>query len=106
MRLPADASGRASERTALAWQRTGLVLTTLGVLALTTSLHRGTPEVGAPVAAILAGLGWTVARRGREAYRARRRDERYRADERGVVLVAAVTVAAACLAAAVIVVGW
>lgn len=106
MRLRADDPGLASERTALAWQRTGVVLLTLGALTLTASVHRGTVELGGPLGLLLAGFGTLVARRGRASYLARRRDERYAADEGGVVLVVTVTIAAALLAAVMTVVGW
>jgi uncharacterized membrane protein YidH (DUF202 family) len=105
MRSPADDPGMASERTALAWVRTGLLFATVGAVALAAAADRGTLVAGGLVAALLVGLGVAVARHGRASYRRRRRERRYAAEAGGALLVAAATLVAACAAVALIVGG-
>ena len=105
MRLPADAQGTASERTALAWVRTGVLYATVGAVALAAAAYQGTLAAGGLVAALMAGLGVAVARHGRASYRRRRRERRYPADAGGALLVAAATLVAACAAVAMVVGG-
>ncbi len=95
----------ASERTALAWVRTGVLYATVGAVALAAAADHGTLAAGGLVAALLGGLGVAVARHGRASYRRRQRERRYPADPRGALLVAAATLVAACAAVAMIVGG-
>lgn len=98
MRLPADDPGVASERTALAWMRTGAVYTTLGGLTLTIAVHHDRWVFGIVTAAIFAACGYVVGRNGITAYARRRRDEWYMGDVRAAAAVTVATLIAACAA--------
>jgi len=96
MRLPADDPGVASERTALAWMRTGLVYATLGGLTLTVAAHHDRWVIGIAIAAIFAACGYLVGRQGSAAYARRRRDEWYVSNRRAAVAVTVASLIAAC----------
>ena len=96
MRLPADDPGVASERTALAWMRTGVVYATLGGLTLAVAAHNNRWVFGIVTAAIFVACGYFVGRKGATAYARRRRDEWYVGDVRAAVAVTAATLVAAC----------
>lgn len=105
MRLPVDDPGRASERTALAWTRSGALLATVGVFALTAAAYRSLLVPGAITAVVLGGCGCLVAARGRRRYGQRRHAERYAGDPAGAVLVVAATLLASVLAGLSLLVG-
>jgi len=96
MRLPADDPGVASERTALAWLRTGIVHATLGGLTLTVAAHHGRWGFGVAAAAVFVACGWGIGRQGAVAYTLRRRDEWCVGNPRAAVAVTAATFMAAC----------
>lgn len=106
MRLPADDPGRASERTALAWVRTGALMATIGGYGLTASAYRSALVPGVVMAIALGAAGCAVAIRGRRRYALRRRVERYpgHGDVVGIVLVVGGTLLTAALATLVLLV--
>lgn len=96
MRLPADDPGVASERTELAWLRTGVVYATLGGLTLTIAVHHKQWFFGIATAAVFAACGYVVGCQGTLAYARRRRDEWYIGDVRAAMTVTAAALIAAC----------
>lgn len=96
MRLPADDPGVASERTELAWLRTGVVYATLGGLALTIAVHHKQWIFGIATATVFAACGYVIGCQGAQAYARRRRDEWYTGDVRAAMIVTAATLIAAC----------
>lgn len=106
MRLPADDPGRASERTALAWVRTGALMATIGGYGLTAAAYRSALVPGVVIAIVLGVGGCLIALRGRGRYLRRRSDERYpgTGDPVGAALVVVATLLASVLAAAVLLV--
>lgn len=105
MRSRADDPALAHERTALAWQRSALALTTLAGTALAAAAHRDELAFGLPAALVLAALGLAVLRHGRRLYTARLGRRTDLADPAGIHLVALATAVAALLAALLVTAG-
>jgi uncharacterized membrane protein YidH (DUF202 family) len=94
--MPAD-PGRANERTALGWQRSSLSLAVVAALLLAHAVHRREPLGVATALVVGAGGAW-VGALGRRLY-ARRRAAPSTSAARPLRVVAAITVAAALVAA-------
>ncbi|MBM2617462.1 DUF202 domain-containing protein [Actinoplanes sp. LDG1-06] len=93
--------GASAERTRLAWRRTGLSATVVGLLALRPAFH---PDAGAAqwILAALSGLGWTflIALAYRRARALRRRPPH--PGRRAITAYALLVVALAALAGLVV----
>ena len=101
--MRAERRSLANERTALGWQRSGMSLAVIAALLLGQAVHRDEPLGAAAAVAVGAAAAW-AAGWGRRLYR-RRADAVQGPAEHPVRTLAAVTVAAAALAAAVLVGG-
>jgi uncharacterized membrane protein YidH (DUF202 family) len=98
--MPAEQSRLASERTALAWQRSGFSLAAVAALVVVHAVHRAEPLGLAAAVVPAAGAAW-VQLRGRRLY-ARRAAGDGRAAGESLRLLAALSLAVAVLAAVLV----
>ncbi|MGX9943079.1 DUF202 domain-containing protein [Bradyrhizobium denitrificans] len=98
MRLPVNDPGVASERTAFAWIRTGVVFAMLGGLMLTVAVRNDRWDLGITSASVSVMCGCIVGGRGIAAYASRRRDQWCVSDVRTALVVTVSTLIAACTA--------
>ncbi len=99
MRLPADDEGMASERTALAWARTGLSLFVMAAAIMAVGLRHGLVALAATAGPLVVVASAAVVWRAHRAYDRRRDEERCSADPVAPLVVAALTVFGAVVAA-------